>query len=36
MEKKLKILHIIKYNILFNKFPKYKIISLTFGRSKVV
>jgi len=36
MENKLKILHIIKYNILFNKFAKYEIISLTFGRSKVV
>jgi hypothetical protein len=36
MENKLKKLHIIKYIILFNKFPKYEIISLTFGISKVV
>jgi hypothetical protein len=33
---KLIFLHIIKSNILFYKCPKYEIISLTFGPSKIV
>jgi len=36
LENKLKLLHIIKSNILLYKFSKYEIIPLTFGLSKVV
>ncbi len=31
LENKLKFLHIIKFNILLYKYPKYEIILLTFG-----
>jgi hypothetical protein len=31
----LNVLHIVKSNIFFYKCPKYEIISLTFGSSKV-
>jgi hypothetical protein len=31
-----KVLHIIKFNILFYKCPKYEIISSTFGPFKIV
>jgi hypothetical protein len=36
LENKFNFFHIIKFNILFDKCPKYEIISLTFGPSKVV